>query len=541
MSKKNNSIILFCLLLLIISVLGCSKTEVPDKNNRPQPIPIEKLLYSKYQIKIPTFNDPLLTKAQNDVSVTPEWNKIRKSKSGNTSVIPLKMNKKVSLYSSKKEYGGINLKAFLVIKNRPSTKSGGDDNGFVVMTNDDDTEEGSGDDGGTAPGGNAADIQFVSISTLNGNILYAMVFVDGFLEYLIMPSVVPIIDPNFEADPNFSVWLAANDQNDWFLSIDGGAYCIAYKPSKKKSIDDISNWGIVTPNPDNMPHIDIEVSSPDDNTSSPSDEDYGFYVLLSVSPENSGRTVGGAYYPHDIETITIQAIANPGYKFLNWSGYFAGQPQSFSYNTDYPQSTIIATANFERIPCRDIQSGKSSPLVNLALAPPNQNIIGGALWGSQYRKNVDGSPKHHQGIDFATYIGEPVYSMFDGVVLTDPVVCQPNRDGDDYPPGYNGDKNAAGNRIRIASNVVGNNLIIAYWHLQPGGTINPNTGQFYKSGDIVKVGDIIGYAGITGNANPSLPHLHLTIIKNGAEINPQEYIYGIISATTTTIITNCGN
>ena len=261
---------------------------------------------------------------------------------------------------------------------------------------------------------------------------------------------------------------------------------------------------------------------------------------MNVYPANSGVTIGSGYYPTFIVKTLIKAIPNSAYKFSNWSGDFSGMPQEFEYNNLVTQN-ITATANFVRIPCRDIQSGKSSPLVNLALAPPNPNIIGGAIWGNDYRKFKNGDPKHHQGIDFATYIGEPVYSMFDGVVFADPVVSQPNRDGDDYPPGYNGDKNNAGNRIKIASNVNGNNLEVAYWHLQLGGTINPNTGQFYKSGDIVKVGDIIGYAGITGNANPSVPHLHLTIIKNGAEINPQEYIYGIISATTTTIITNCGN
>lgn len=455
------------------------------------------------------------------------------------------MSKTIFLKTSKNEFKKLKLKAFMIIKNKVATKSGGDDDGYVIMTNDDDGEEGSGDDGGTAPGGNTTDIQFVSISTLNGSLLYAMIFVNDYLEYLIMPSSVPMIDPNFEADPNFSVWLSANDQNFWYLTIDTGAYCVAYKTSSSPNIPirDIINFnqdgGDENENENPSNPIDYEISPPDEPGGDP-EVNFGFQISLNVSPANSGVTIGSGYYPTFIVKTLIKAIPNSAYKFSNWSGDFSGMPQEFEYNNLVTQN-ITATANFVRIPCRDIQSGKSSPLVNLALAPPNPNIIGGAIWGNDYRKFKNGDPKHHQGIDFATYIGEPVYSMFDGVVFADPVVSQPNRDGDDYPPGYNGDKNNAGNRIKIASNVNGNNLEVAYWHLQLGGTINPNTGQFYKSGDIVKVGDIIGYAGITGNANPSVPHLHLTIIKNGAEINPQEYIYGIISATTTTIIINCGN
>jgi len=372
-----------------------------------------------------------------------------------------------------------------------------------------------------------------------------MIFVNDYLEYLIMPSSVPMIDPNFEADPNFSVWLSANDQNFWYLTIDTGAYCVAYKTSSSPNIPirDIINFnqdgGDENENENPSNPIDYEISPPDDPGGDP-EINFGFQITLNVYPANSGVAIGSGYYPTFIVKTLIKAIPNSAYKFSNWSGDFSGMSQEFEYNNLVTQN-ITATANFVRIPCRDIQSGKSSPLVNLLLAPPNPNIIGGAIWGNNYRKNEDGSPKHHQGIDFATYIGEPVYSMFDGVVLTDPIVSQPERVNKKYPPGYNGDKNNAGNRIKIASNVNGNNLVIAYWHLQTGGVINPRTGQIYKSGDQVIVGDIVGYAGITGNANPSVPHLHLTIIKNGAEINPQEYIYGIISANTTTIMTNCGN
>lgn len=78
-------------------------------------------------------------------------------------------------------------------------------------------------------------------------------------------------------------------------------------------------------------------------------------------------------------------------------------------------------------------------------------------------------------------------------------------------------------------------------HLQAGtpfGT-NPRTGQPWKAGDIINAGEVIGYIGVTGNANPNVPHLHLRTLVNGIEVNPASYLNATVSTTTSKITTPC--
>lgn len=508
--------------------LSCSKIDQPENITQTQNFSIEQQLYLSRQIKIPYFNNPLLTKVQNEISVTPEWNKLRKIRGGKNSVIPLKMSKTIFFKTSKNEFKKLKLKAFMIIKNKVATKSGGDDDGYVVMTNDDDGEEGSGDDGGTAPGGNTTDIQFVSISTLNGSLLYAMIFVNGYLEYLIMPSSVPMIDPNFEADPNFSVWLSTNDQNFWYLTIDTGAYCVAYKTSSSPNIPirDIINFnqdgGDENENEKPSNPIDYEVSPPDDPGGDPP-VNFGFQITLNVSPANSGVTIGSGYYPTFIVKTLIKAIPNSAYKFSNWSGDFTGMPQEFEYNNLVTQN-ITATANFVRIPCRDNISG--DPLINMEILGSKANGIAGGRYGN-------GRGRDHNGIDLNAPIGTPIYAAFDGEVVKIVSCYDQNMQWGDYRKIYGNQSSllySAGNQVRIRSVINGEIVYHKYFHMD----------DVYVSGGEVKAGTIIGTVGTTGSAcspESNGSHLHFEIHINSLRnpVNPETYFYTKFNSSGTKI------
>ena len=110
-----------------------------------------------------------------------------------------------------------------------------------------------------------------------------------------------------------------------------------------------------------------------------------------------------------------------------------------------------------------------------------------------------------------------------------------DKDGN-YPVGYNGDKNGAGNRLYIGSNIDGEDIMVGYWHLLVDNpiAINPRTGMPFKSGDKVYQGEIIAYSGRTGNAsNPNevpYAHLHLVVKKDNIYVNPELYINGKLNS-----------
>lgn len=172
----------------------------------------------------------------------------------------------------------------------------------------------------------------------------------------------------------------------------------------------------------------------------------------------------------------------------------------------------------EPIPCIDYESRKSVPMVQMVLAPPNPTNPQGAIFGMT-RSN---GTKMHSGIDLKGEVGDPVYAAHGGTI-TRIVSEQVNRIANRYPAGYNGDKNAAGNRIYIT---VSTGVEDAYFHLQAGApvAVNPHTGELFKVGDRVEIGDIIGYIGVTGNANPKVPHLHFGVRVNGKWKDPFDYI-----------------
>jgi murein DD-endopeptidase MepM/ murein hydrolase activator NlpD len=224
----------------------------------------------------------------------------------------------------------------------------------------------------------------------------------------------------------------------------------------------------------------------------------------------------------------------------NKSGGSSGGDGGNNNRDNYVELDDLDDEEEQKIPCADIANGKANPLMDMALAPPSADNIAGATFGyTRYGGTVE-----HDGIDFAGAIGTSVYSQFGGTI-TKVVSGQPNRvliNGTyAYPSGYRGDKNNAGNRIYVESNIGGNRVTNGYWHLQAGNpiAINPSTGVPWAVGDIISAGDLIGYIGITGNATEKVPHLHLNTKVNGNKADPAKYLNATVTTSSKTITTPC--
>jgi murein DD-endopeptidase MepM/ murein hydrolase activator NlpD len=118
--------------------------------------------------------------------------------------------------------------------------------------------------------------------------------------------------------------------------------------------------------------------------------------------------------------------------------------------------------------------------------------------------------KMHNGMDFTSPTGTPVYATGDGIV----------QQADNNMSGY-------GNLIIINH---GFGYETYYAHLS-----RYNTGAGRK----VKRGDIIGYVGSTGRSQA--PHLHYEVRVNKEPVNPMNFYYGSISAAEYTVISKIAN
>jgi len=118
--------------------------------------------------------------------------------------------------------------------------------------------------------------------------------------------------------------------------------------------------------------------------------------------------------------------------------------------------------------------------------------------------------KMHQGMDFTSPTGTPIFATGDGVV----------RRADNTASGY-------GNHIVIQH---GYGYETLYGHLSK---------YKCKAGQRVKRGDIIGYVGSTGRSEA--PHLHYEVHKDGKPVNPINFYYGNISAAEYSIISKLAN
>lgn len=185
-------------------------------------------------------------------------------------------------------------------------------------------------------------------------------------------------------------------------------------------------------------------------------------------------------------------------------------------------------------PCADLENGKANPLKDMKLRPTKS----GSYSAGRFGKTRNGNTKIHDGIDLEAPVGTPIYAMFDGTISAPFVSDQPNKiytpgKGISYPADYKGDRQAAGNRFYINSEVDGANVTVGYWHLNANGkgiAENPRTGEPFKPGDKVNAGEVVGYTGETGNAlGAGEPHLHLCMRENGKKINPEKYLNATVS------------
>jgi murein DD-endopeptidase MepM/ murein hydrolase activator NlpD len=102
----------------------------------------------------------------------------------------------------------------------------------------------------------------------------------------------------------------------------------------------------------------------------------------------------------------------------------------------------------------------------------------------------------HKGMDLATQLGTPIYSLAQGTVIT----------ATEHLDGF---KNY-GTMVVVDH---GNGLQSLYAHL---GSLT------VKEGEVIKSGQTIGTVGMTGKTTG--PHLHLEILKDGKRINPHPYV-----------------
>jgi len=108
------------------------------------------------------------------------------------------------------------------------------------------------------------------------------------------------------------------------------------------------------------------------------------------------------------------------------------------------------------------------------------------------RDPINGSARHHNGLDIAAKTGTNVYAIANGFVT------------------FNGKKGAYGNLLEINHS---ESLKSRYAHL---------SAFLVKKGDMVRKGDLIGKVGATGRVTG--PHLHLEIKENNKIMNPNIYL-----------------
>ena len=250
--------------------------------------------------------------------------------------------------------------------------------------------------------------------------------------------------------------------------------------------------------------------------------------LYSCGP---GTVLGSGIYSKS-QLICCSALPDVGWSdFDRWTGDFDRYGPSVSIRvTKDIESTAyffnILTDTTGKRPCYNKETGVYNPLKKMSIAPPKG---ASGLRGGTFGMVRCGNTRNHSGIDLYAEPGTELYAMIDGVIDTKYVIEQPDKDTEEYPVGYVGDVDRAGNRIYLKGQYGGRNVRLGYWHLQAGTpvAINPRTGKTFKPGDKVYKGELIAFTGRTGNAyNVPNKHLHLTYEVNGVRRNPEEIING---------------
>ena len=264
-------------------------------------------------------------------------------------------------------------------------------------------------------------------------------------------------------------------------------------------------------------------------------EDVAVY-RVKLSNVGPGSVAGEGKYPKGkLVTCAAYIYMSEGV-FDRWRGDYSSSLKTITFEIKRHMSMTgyfyahDDTVGLYRPPCRDNDKGITNPVKEMRVAATN---TWGDAKGGTYgytRRYRDGRPKWHGGLDLYAEPGTPLYAMIDGVIGSRYVTEQPNRNkDDDYPSGYTGDENGAGNRVYLEGEHQGNQVRLGYCHLQAGNpvAVNPRTGLPFAPGDKVYAGELLAYAGRTGNAhNVPEPHLHLSYQVGYASRNPEELING---------------
>lgn len=288
---------------------------------------------------------------------------------------------------------------------------------------------------------------------------------------------------------------------------------------------------------------EVDTSSADSTGTNPKDELMTYIIRLYK--KGPGKTYGtGTYNKSNNFWAVCEAVPDEMAYFDRWTGAFNRHGHLLEFRVN---KNITSTAYFApkigdaedpydpaNRPCYNDSTGVGNPLSSMTIASPGYSGLRGGTFG--YVRS-DGK-KFHSGLDLYAEEGTPVYAMIDGIISKgNYVTTQPNKETDEYPNGYSGDINKAGNRVTIQGEFNGKDIQIGYWHLQAETPleINPRTGKVFKPGDQIFRGELLGYTGRTGNAyNVTNKHLHLVYkIKNSTGkyvySNPEAIINGSIN------------
>lgn len=274
------------------------------------------------------------------------------------------------------------------------------------------------------------------------------------------------------------------------------------------------------------------------------EEDDVVWYTVTLHAVGKGQTRGsGRYSSALLNFILAEAAPDDDAYFDRWTGDFHGRGELLEFRVD---RDVTSTAYFApkigdpvdpynpvNRPCFSKATKVGNPLNSMSIASPGWSGLRGGTFG--HVRN--GGERFHNGLDLFAEEGTPVYAMIDGVISnSNYTINQPDKKAEDYPNGYRGDKNSAGNRVYVEGRYDGQDVIIGYCHLQAGTpvAINPRTGKMFKPGDAIYRGELLGYTGRTGNAyNVTNKHLHLLYkVKNSNGVyvfaNPEKIINGSV-------------
>jgi hypothetical protein len=267
--------------------------------------------------------------------------------------------------------------------------------------------------------------------------------------------------------------------------------------------------------------------------------------IVELSSHGNGEVFGSGSYPErDSYWAVCEALPGVNACFDRWTGDFHGHGQilEFLVNQDISSTAYFADSDGDPVdpydpvnrPCFNDSTEIGNPVYSMSIASPGYSGLRGGTYG--YVRS--GDKRFHCGLDLKAEVGTPVYAMIDGTISAQSyVISQPDKETEEYPDGYTGDDNPAGNRVTIKGEVNGQEVMVGYWHLQAGTplAVNPRTGQIYKPGDEIFRGELLGYTGKTGNAyNVTNKHLHLIYkVKNAngrfVYANPEKIINGTVN------------